>query len=95
MLTDGNMRNGVINPASRWPNGVVPFDIDRVFSEYCSTKLKCGLWGVEGIYPFIMCTSLAAVDNGVLGKGVMVIITYTPLITHFHTLTHTCVKPAI
>jgi hypothetical protein len=48
MLTEEQMRNGLINPASRWPNKVVPFVIDSVFSEYCSTKLRSGKRGVEG-----------------------------------------------
>ena len=47
MLTDEQLRSGLINPASRWPNGVVPFVIDDVFSEYGSTKLRSGLRGVE------------------------------------------------
>jgi len=37
MLTDEQVRNGLIDPASRWPNRVVPYVIDDVFSEYCST----------------------------------------------------------
>ena len=48
MLTDGNMRNGLINTDSRWPFGTVPFVIDDVFSEYCSTKLQISIRGVEG-----------------------------------------------
>jgi len=48
MLTDEQKRNGLINPARRWPNGVVPYVIDDVFSEYCSTKLQSGIRGVEG-----------------------------------------------
>ena len=46
MLTDGKMRNGLINPACRWPNGVVPYVIDNVFGEYCRTKLQSGIRGV-------------------------------------------------
>jgi hypothetical protein len=49
MLTEEQKRNGLINPASRWPNREVPFVIDNVFSEYCSTKLQIVLWGGEGI----------------------------------------------
>ena len=49
MLTDEQMRNGLINPPRRWPNKVVPFIIDDVFSEYCSTMLQTGMKGVEGI----------------------------------------------
>jgi hypothetical protein len=48
MLTEEQMRDGIINPPSRWPNRVVPFLIDDVFSEYCSTKLQIGMRGVEG-----------------------------------------------
>jgi hypothetical protein len=48
MLTDEQIRNGLINPAYRWSNKVVPFVIDDVFSEYCSTKLHNGMRGVEG-----------------------------------------------
>jgi hypothetical protein len=48
MLTEEQTRNGLINPARRWPNKEVPFDIDSVFSEYCSTTLQSGLHGVEG-----------------------------------------------
>ena len=48
MLTNLQLRNGLVDPLSRWPNGVVPFVIDRVFSEYCSTKLQIGMWGVDG-----------------------------------------------
>ena len=48
MLTDVQQRNGLINPASRWPNGEVPFVIDNVFGEYCRTKLQSGIRGVEG-----------------------------------------------
>jgi hypothetical protein len=48
MLTDEKIRNGLINPASRWPNKIVPFLIDDVFSEYCSTKLQIAMRGAEG-----------------------------------------------
>ena len=47
MLKDEQTRNGLINPDSRWPNRTVPFLIDDVFSEYCSTKLQIGMRGVE------------------------------------------------
>jgi hypothetical protein len=46
MLTDGQRRTGVINPARRWPNNE---DTDA-YSEYCSTKLQIDLRGVEGIF---------------------------------------------
>ena len=49
MLTDQRVRNGLIDTSRHWPNRAVPFFIDRVFSEYCSTKLQSGLQGVEGI----------------------------------------------
>jgi len=42
MLTE-EQRNGIINPASLWPNKLVSFEISGVFSEYCSTNLKNGL----------------------------------------------------
>jgi len=48
MLTDEQMRNGIIDTWYRWPNRVVPFYIDPVFGEYCSTKLQSGIRGVEG-----------------------------------------------
>ena len=48
MLTEEQMRYGLINPARRWQNKVVPFVIDGVFSEYNNTKLQSGLRGVEG-----------------------------------------------
>jgi hypothetical protein len=49
MLTNEQMRNGLIDTARRWPNKTVPFVIDNVFSEYYSTKLQSGKRGVEGI----------------------------------------------
>jgi hypothetical protein len=49
MLTDEQMNSGFIFPSRRWPNKIVPFVIDRVFSEYCSTKLQSDVRGVEGI----------------------------------------------
>jgi len=49
MLTDERMRNGLIDTSRRWPNNTVPFFIDPVFSEYCSSKLQSGKRGVEGI----------------------------------------------
>jgi hypothetical protein len=48
MLTELQLRNGLIKPAGRWPNEVVPFVINDVFIEYCSTKLQSGMRGVEG-----------------------------------------------
>jgi hypothetical protein len=48
MLTEEQMRNGVINTERRWVNKEVPFYIDPVFSEYYSTKLQSGVRGVEG-----------------------------------------------
>ena len=47
MLTDEQLRKGLINITRCWQNKVVPFVIDDVFSKYCSTKLKRGVWGVE------------------------------------------------
>jgi len=37
------MRTAIINTTRHWPNGTVPIVIDRVFSEYCTTRLKRGL----------------------------------------------------
>ena len=64
MLTEQQMRNGLINSGSRWPKKAVPFVIDDVFSEYCSTKLQSDLRGVEGnIHAFSFV--LGAVNTGV------------------------------
>jgi len=30
-------RNGVTDRVSLWPDGIVPYDIDSVFGEYCRT----------------------------------------------------------
>jgi hypothetical protein len=49
MLTDEQKNSGLIIPGRRWPNKIVPFVIDSVFSEYCSTKLQSHVRGVEGI----------------------------------------------
>ena len=49
MLTDEEIRNGLINSVSHWSNNEVPFVTDDVFSEYCSSKLQSGMRGVEGI----------------------------------------------
>jgi hypothetical protein len=48
MLTEEQMRNGLINTYYRWPNRVVPYVIDSIFSKYCSTILQIGMQGVEG-----------------------------------------------
>jgi len=48
MLIDEQTRNGIINPARRWPNKEVPFVIDDVFNEYYNTKLQIGMRDVEG-----------------------------------------------
>jgi len=52
MLTDEQKRNGLINTESRWAFRNVPYVIDDVFSEYCSTKLQTGLraWREISIY---------------------------------------------
>jgi hypothetical protein len=49
VLTEEEIRNGLINPAISWPNNEVPFVTEVVFSEYCSFKIQSGLWGVKGI----------------------------------------------
>jgi len=62
MLTDEQLSSGIINTARRWPNKVVPIVIDPVFSEYCSTKLQCGMRGEEGnihsllVLLYLQCT---------------------------------------
>jgi hypothetical protein len=48
MLSEEDQRNGVINRAHCWRTKTVPFIIDRVFCDYCSTKLQSGLRVVEG-----------------------------------------------
>jgi hypothetical protein len=48
MLTEEE-RNVLINSGGPWPNKIVPFITDDVYSEYCSTKLQSGVRGVEGI----------------------------------------------
>ena len=59
MLTEEQTRNGLINTARRWPNKVVPFVIDDVFSEYCSTKLQSGMRGEEGNIHSLLVLSIA------------------------------------
>jgi hypothetical protein len=49
VLTEEQMRNGMINTARRWPGRTVPYYIDPVFCEYCSNKLQAGVREVEGI----------------------------------------------
>ena len=62
VLTEGQVRTGIINTARRWPNKVVPFVIDNVFSEYCSTKLQSGMRSEEGnihsllVLLYLQCT---------------------------------------
>jgi len=45
VLTEEEIRHGLLNPSTPWPNNE---DTD-VYSEYCSTKLQIDLRGVEGI----------------------------------------------
>jgi len=59
VLTEEQTRNGLINTARRWPNKVVPFVIDDVFSEYCSTKLQSGMRGEEGNIHSLLVLSIA------------------------------------
>jgi hypothetical protein len=47
MLTE-EQKNVLNNTSSRWQNRTVPFVIDDIFSEYCSTKLQIGMRDVEG-----------------------------------------------
>jgi hypothetical protein len=84
MLTE-EQRNGLINTEYRWPNKVVPFAIDEVFSKYCSTKLQSGIFDVEGKfmhYEYRIRThwSLSGRNNGDNYRS------YTfKIITHTHT----------
>jgi len=48
MLTDEQLRIGFTHPAIRWPSGEVPFVIDSVFSEYCSTNVQSATRGLDG-----------------------------------------------
>jgi len=64
MLSQEQLRTGLINPARRWPNRIVPFVMHGVFSEYCSTKLLIGI-GRGGKNPCIMSNALAPVHTGV------------------------------
>jgi hypothetical protein len=63
MLIDKQIRNGLTNPASRWPNKIVPYVIDSVFSEYCSTKLQSGM----GKWKEISCILNTVLDPGYTG----------------------------
>ena len=47
MLTD-EQRKEWFNSASLGPNAEVPFVMEPVFSEYCSTKLQSDICSVEG-----------------------------------------------
>ena len=76
MLTDEQIRNGLINTAYRWPNRIVPFYIDPVFSEYCSTKLQMWYTRRGGKYRCIMVTALDPLLTVGLMEGVMAIVTY-------------------
>jgi hypothetical protein len=76
MLTDEQIRNGIIDPALRWPNKEVPFVIDDVFSEYYNTKIQIGNAGRGGKYPRIMTTALEPVHTGGSVDEVMAITTY-------------------
>jgi hypothetical protein len=95
MLTDEQMRNGLINPASLWPNKIVPFDIDDVFSEYCSTKLLSGKRGVEETYQCIMFIAIAPVPTTDWLDKVMAIVIYPCPTKISHTHTRSYEKPAM
>jgi len=64
VLTDEQKRNGIIGLAYRWPNRVVPYVIDGVFSKYCCTKSANRQAGRGGDKPRIKSNALAAVRTG-------------------------------
>jgi hypothetical protein len=75
MLTEEQMKNGLVNTVYRWPNKLVPYYIDPIFSEYCSIKLKflCGEWreiSIHYVYRFRSST------HWWFSGRVMAIITY-------------------
>jgi hypothetical protein len=76
MLTE-EQRNGVINTAYRWPNKLVPYYVDPIFSEYCSTKLKICIRVFGGKYPSVMTTALDQVHTGGSVEKVMAIVSYS------------------
>jgi hypothetical protein len=54
VLPEDQVRNGLISPATRWPNRTVPYVIDDVFSEYPADIYLCPrittkryMWDVE------------------------------------------------
>ena len=90
MLTEEQLRNGLINPASRWPNRVVPFVIDDVFSEHCSTKLQNGKQGVEGIIHVLRVPAEIQYTLGWGGSSNGDRYISLPIKTHTHTHPHIC-----
>jgi hypothetical protein len=97
MLTDEQMNSGLINTARRWPNRVVPFVIDRVFSEYCSTKLQSGLRGAAGIIHALWYrwSSSAHWRLGGRSNGDSYLSLPHKTVSHTHTLTHSHIKAAM
>jgi hypothetical protein len=67
MLTEEQQRNGMINTTYRWLNRVVPYVIDGIFSEYCSTMLQIatGAWRVVSLeYEYRISSSTQWRVNG-------------------------------
>jgi len=96
MLTNLQLRNGLVNPLSRWRNGEVPFVIDRVFGEYCAPtyKLVCGAWREISIHEYRFI-SIAHWMMGGRSNGDNYVWLPLKIITHsyIHTHTHTSKQP--
>ena len=89
MLTDEQVRNGLINTAYRWPNKTVPFVIDDVFSKYCSIQLQSTMWDLEGkIMHYEYCFSCSThwrLSGGNNGDSYLYLLVKTIINTHTHT----------
>ena len=72
MLTE-EQKNEWFGTGSRWPDVVVPFVMEPVFSEYCSTKLQSGM-GRGGKLDSLSTALSPACTGGWVGQ-VMEIIT--------------------
>ena len=95
MLTEEEIRNGLINPPSHSTDDEVPFSADDVFSEYCNTKVKvvCGAWReLSMIYDYRFSCSTYCSFSGLSNGGNYLSLTHKTL-THSHTHSH--IKPTI